>query len=242
MSGHSKWASIKHKKGALDAKRGKLFSKLIKEITVAVKQGGADTEANPRLRTAVLKAKDANMPSKNIESAVKKASGNDSSENYEEITYEGYGPEGVAIFINCLTDNIKRTVADIRATLSKHGGNLGENGSVAWQFEKKGIINIEKDQVKNEDELMEIALEAGAEDVIAQTEGFTVKTDPEQFYNITGVLKNKNIAMVNAEITMDPKNCITLTPDKAEKIEKLINALEDLDDIQSVSSNEEIAE
>ena len=237
MSGHSKWASIKHKKGANDVKRGKLFSKLIKEITVAAKIGGEVMEANPRLKMVVAKAKEANVPAKNIEAAIKRGSGNAEGIDYQELTYEGYGPDGVAIIIECLTDNKNRTVSDIRSTLSKNGANLGETGSVAWQFEKKGVINIEKEAVDSEDALMEMAIEAGAEDVENEVEGFTIKCDPADLLTVLETIKTKNIEVLNSEVTMDPKNKVTISAEKADKLQALIEKLDDLDDVQSVSSN-----
>lgn len=238
MSGHSKWATIKHKKGANDAKRGKLFSKLIKEITVAAKIGGDNLESNPRLKIAVAKAKDANMPGKNIESAIKRGSGNAQGVDYQELIYEGYGPDGVAIIIECLTDNKNRTVSEVRSVLSKNGGNLGESGSVSWQFEKKGIINIEKHAVRSEDELMEMALEAGASDIESEVEGFTVKCDPASLLIVVESIKNQKIEIVNSEVTMVPKNTVPLSKEKAEKMQLLIEKIDDLEDVQSVSSNE----
>ena len=238
MSGHSKWSTIKHKKGALDAKRGKLFSKLVKEITVAAK-GGGDPDTNPRLRTAILKAKSASMPAKNIENAIKSGTGEKEGVTYQEITYEGYGPSGVAILVECLTDNKNRTVSEVRSTFSKNGGNLGENGSVAWQFEKKGIINIEKSVIP-EEELMEIALDFGADDVSVENEGYTIKTDPSDFHTVHEKFKSKEIDIINAEVAMVPKNFVKIPSEQAEKVEKLLNILDDLDDTQSVSSNEEV--
>jgi len=240
MSGHNKWASIKHKKGANDAKRGKLFSKLIKEITVAAKLGGGSLEGNARLKTAVLKAKDNNMPNRNIDNAIKKATDPNEGSDYEEITYEGYGPAGVGILIYCLTDNKNRSVSEVRSTLTKNNGNLGETGSVSWQFEKKGIVNIEKSSYENEDDLMELVLEAGADDMIVEDEGYTIKTEPEGFLKMIDQLKEKNIEIANSELTMYPKNFIEIDNSQNEKLQKLVDLLDDLDDVQTVSTNEEI--
>lgn len=240
MSGHSKWATIKHKKGALDAKRGKLFSKIIKEITVAAKLGGGDVSTNPRLKLVIQKAKDNNLPSKNIDAAVKRGSGQDDSSNYEEITYEGYGPFGVAMVIECLTDNRNRSVADVRSTLSKNGGNLGESGSVAWQFEKKGLINIERNQMEDEDAMMEVAIEAGADDVQTEEDGYSITCEVPDFTNVVEALKAKELELANSEITFIPKNTVPVSSEQAEKINRLIDLLDDLDDVQSVSSNESL--
>lgn len=237
MSGHNKWASIKHKKAAVDAKRGQLFSKVIKEITVAARLGGGDPEGNARLRAVVLKAKEANMPNVNIERAIKKGTGEIAGEQYEEINYEAYGPGGAALIITALTDNKNRTVAEIRSMLTKNGGNMGETGSVGWQFEKKGIISIEKNQVKSEDELMELVLEAGGEDIVTEEEGYTIKTDPRDFLTVLNILKNKNIATVEAEIEFTAKNLIDIEPDKREKLSRVIEMIEDNDDVQSVACN-----
>jgi len=237
MSGHNKWSSIKHKKAAVDAKRGKLFSKLIKEITVAARLGGGDEESNPRLRTAVMKAKDNNMPNSNIDRAIKKGTGELEGESYEEVTYEGYGPYGVAFLIHGLTDNKNRSVSEIRNILSKNDGNMGENGSVAWQFERKGIINIEKDKVESEDKLMELMLEAGCEDIETEEEGYTIKTDPKDFVTVVDILKKNNIQYLNADIMDVPQNTVEVSGEQADKVSNLINLLEDSDDVQSVSTN-----
>ena len=242
MSGHSKWASIKHKKGTNDAKRGKLFSKLIKEITVAARVGGDNLESNPRLKIAVAKAKDSNMPGKNIESAIKRGAGNAEGVEYQELIYEGYGMDGVAIIIECLTSNKNRTVSEVRSTFSKNGGNLGESGSVAWQFEKKGIINIERKAVKSEENLMEIALEAGAIDMESEDEGFTIKCEPNDLLSIVEVIKAKDIKIANSEVVMTPKNRVPISSEKAQKLISLIEKLDDLEDVQSVSSNEIVKE
>lgn len=237
MSGHSKWSTIKHKKGALDAKRGKLFSKLAKEITVAAKTGGGDPATNLRLKTAIVKAKSSSMPGKNIENAIKSGTGEKEGLVYTEITYEGYGPAGIAILVECLTDNKNRTVSEVKSTFSKNGGSMGESGSVAWQFEKKGIIQIEKKEI-TEEELFDLAIEAGAEDVEVSEEGYTVKTDPSAFHEVSEAIKAKEIATVNQEITMVAKNLVEIDEQKNESLQKLIEKLDDLDDVQTVSSNE----
>ncbi|BBM89695.1 putative transcriptional regulatory protein [Spirochaetota bacterium] len=239
MSGHSKWSTIKHRKGAQDVKRGKLFSKLVKEIVVSAKLGGGDIAANPRLRTAVMKAKAASMPAKNIDNAIKKATGSREGAGYHEVTYEGYGPEGVAILVECLTDNKKRTVSDIRAIFSKNGGSLGQSGSVAWQFEKKGVILIAK-AIIEEEALIEKVLAYGGEDVLVEVEGYTVISDPGEFSNLLEKLRAAAIEIESAEITMVPKNFTTIADDKHEKILKLTERLDDLDDVQTVSSNEKV--
>ncbi|MBU4035603.1 MAG: YebC/PmpR family DNA-binding transcriptional regulator, partial [Proteobacteria bacterium] len=205
MSGHSKWSSIKHKKGAADAKRGKAFTKIIKEITVAARMGGGgDPNSNPRLRTAVLAAKAENMPKENIERAIKKGTGELEGVSYEEITYEGYGPSGAAVLVESLTDNKNRTVADIRHIFSKSGGNLGENGCVGWMFEKKGYITVSKEKV-SEETIMEIALEAGAEDIREDVEVFEIITGTDDFESVKSALDNASIICEEAEITMLPK-------------------------------------
>ena len=237
MSGHSKWASIKHKKGANDAKRGQLFSKISKEITVAAKMGGPIIENNARLKMILDKAKAANMPTKNIENAIKRGSSPNEGENYLELTYEAYGPEGVALMIECLTDNKNRSVSQVRSTLTKNGGNLGEYGSVAWQFKKKGAIHIEKDQAK-EDFLMNLAIDSGADDVEVSREGYTVICEQNAFPKVLEAIKIKNLEVINAEICYLAKNHVELSKEKIEKIQKLVHALEDLEDVQSVSSNE----
>lgn len=241
MSGHNKWSSIKHKKGANDAKRGKLFSKLIKEITVAAKLGGDNIEANPRLKSAIDKAKQANMPVKNIDNAVKRGSGNMEGSDYQEIIYEGYGPNGIALMIKCLTDNKNRSVSDVRSTLTKNGGNLGENGSVAWQFAQKGVINIERENAPEEEEMIELALEAGAEDVIVEPEGVTILTEPGEFHDVTAAIREKNIEIADSDVTYYPQQTVPISASDAEKVNRLIEILEDLDDVQTVSSNEEVS-
>lgn len=239
MSGHSKWASIKHKKGALDAKRGKIFTKIIKEITVAAKLGGGDLEANPRLRTAVLKAKSENMPKDNIERAIKKGTGDLEGVDYVELTYEAYGPGGVAIMIEALTDNKNRTAADVRSILTKSGGNLGESGCVSYLFQRKGIISYDG-SVYTEEQLFEPALEAGAEDVKGEGEVIEVTTAPEDFNEVLETLQGQDFKEESAEITMVADTTVALDNEKIAKALRLIDRLEDLDDVQSVSSNLDI--
>lgn len=240
MAGHSKWANIKHKKGAADAKRSKVFTKLIKEITVAARLGGPDQAANPRLRLAVDKAKAQSMQKDSIERAIKKGAGIDQSENYEEITYEGYAPGGVAILVDCLTDNKVRTVAEIRNIFSKKGGNLGEGGSVAWMFEKKGVIPIDAAST-SEDALMEQALNAGAEDVRNEGEFFEVITAFGDFIAVKEALETSGLTLKEPEVMMLPKNTVPVAnADDADKILKLIDALEDSDDVQNVWANFDI--
>lgn len=239
MSGHSKWSSIKHKKALVDAKRGKLFTKLIREIMVAARSGGGDPETNPRLRTAILTAKSANMPSDNIERAVKKGTGGLEGVHYEEVHYEGYGPHGVAIFVRCLTDNKNRTASDIRNIFAKRGGSMAGAGSVAWIFEKKGFIVVPCSQV-SEERLMEIALQAGAEDLSTSNDKFEIVTEPSNFEPVKAALEAAQIHPESAEPTLIPKNQVTLTPEKARAVLGLIEALEDHDDVQSVSANFEI--
>lgn len=242
MSGHSKWSSIKHKKGAADAKRGKVFTKLIKEITVAARMGGSgDPDMNPRLRTAIQAAKSENMPKDNIERAIKKGTGELEGVNYEESVYEGYGPGGAAVLIESLTDNKNRAVADIRHIFAKNGGNLGENGCVAWIFDKKGYINIEKDGV-DEDALMEVALEAGAEDIRDEETSFEVITAPEDFDTVKQAVESASFSCQAAEVTMLPQNTTDLEGKEAEQMVRLMEALDDCEDVQKVYTNADIPE
>ena len=236
MSGHSKWSTIKHKKAAKDAKRGKIFTKLIKELTVAARMGGGDINANPRLRTAVLTARGNSMPSENIDRAIKKGTGELEGVTYEEIQYEGYGPGGAAIIAQVLTDNKNRTVSEIRRLFAKHGGNMGETGCVGWMFEKKGLITVEKSQA-DEDRLMGIVLDAGAEDVRDEGEIFEVVTQPEDFDTVKERLDQEKIAVASAQVTLLPKNTVDIDAKNAEQILKLSEELEDHDDVQSVSAN-----
>lgn len=239
MSGHSKWASIKHKKGANDAKRGQLFTKIIKEITVAAKQGGGDEDSNPRLRTAILKAKEANMPKDNIDRAIKKGIGGLDGVTYTELTYEGYGPGGVAILIDALTDNKNRTAAEVRSVLTKGGGNLGESGCVSYLFKKKGMITFDASKYK-EDTILEVALDAGADDITTEGEVIEVMTAPESFEKTLDALTKAGFEKEMAEVSNIPDTTVTLDEEKTEKVMKLIERLEDLEDVQSVSTNLEI--
>lgn len=236
MSGHSKWSTIKHKKAAKDAKKGKIFTKLIKEITVAARMGGGDINANPRLRTAVLTARSNSMPNDNIDRAIKKGTGELEGVTYEEVQYEGYGPGGAAIIAQVVTDNKNRTVSEIRRLFTKHGGNMGETGSVAWMFDNKGLISVEKSQV-DEERLLAIVLDAGAEDVREEDEIFEVVTSPEAFAGVKDRLEQENIAMANAQVTLVPKNTVDVDAKHVEQILKLTEELEDHDDVQSVSAN-----
>ena len=241
MSGHSKWSSIKHKKAATDAKRGKIFTKLIKEITVAARMGGGDLEANPRLRTAIQAAKSENMPKDNIDRAVKKGTGDLEGVNYEESVYEGYGPGGAAVLIESLTDNKNRTVADIRHIFSKNNGNLGENGCVGWMFDKKGYIVVEAKEV-DEETLMEVALEAGAGDVREDASNFEVIAAVEDFEAVKTAVDSASIPHVAAEITMLPQSTTNLAGKEAEQMVRLMEMLEDCDDVQKVYTNADIPE
>ena len=239
MSGHSKWANIKHRKGAADAKRGKVFTKLIKEIITAARIGGGDINANPRLRAAVMAAKTENMPKDNWERAIKKGTGELEGVSYEEATYEGYGPGGAAVFIESLSDNKNRAVAEIRHALNKHGGNMGENGCVAWMFDKKGYLAVEKSAI-DEEKLMETALEAGAEDVREDGDNFEIITAPEDFEAVKEAVDAAGIETIDAEVTMLPQNMTPLDGDTALKMIKLIDALEDCDDVQKVYTNADL--
>jgi YebC/PmpR family DNA-binding regulatory protein len=241
MSGHSKWATTKRKKAVIDAKRGKIFTKITKEIAVAAKIGGGDPDGNARLRTAILKAKEANMPADNIKKAVMKGTGELPGVSYEETTYEGYGPNGVAILIEIMTDNKNRTVAEIRKTFTRHGGNMGEAGCVSWMFHKKGYIVVERSKA-DEDRLMSLALDAGAEDMKSDNNNFEIVTVPKDFEKVKDVLKQNNIEMSVSEITMVPQSYIKLDGKEAEQMLKLMEELEDHDDVQNVYANFDIPE
>ncbi len=241
MSGHSKWATTKRKKAAIDAKRGKAFTKIIKEITIAAREGGGDPNGNPRLRLAVDNAKAVNMPADNIERAIKKATGELEGVSYHELTYEGYGPAGVAIMVEVATDNKNRTVAEVRHLFSKGGGGLGETGSVAWMFDKKGVVTLPK-QGKSEDEIMEIILEAGAEDLQTEDDFYEVQAAIESFEPVRKAILDKGLAVENASLQWIAKNFIAVTGEDAEKVVKLIESLEDCDDVQNVYSNADIDE
>lgn len=239
MSGHSKWHSIKHKKGAADAKRGKLFTKIIKEITISARIGGGDDESNPRLRTAILKAKSANMPKENIDRAIKKGTGDLEGVDYVQITYEAYGPGGVAILIDALTDNKNRTAADIRNILGKGGGSLGDPGCVAYLFKRKGVIAFSTEDV-SEDRVFEVALEAGAEDVTTSGDTIEVITEPEDFAAVLTAIHNAGLSETMADVSMVPDTWVTLNNEKTGKVLRLIEHIDDHEDIQSVSTNLEI--
>ena len=241
MSGHSKWSSIKHKKAAKDAKRGKLFTKFIKEITVAARMGGGDVNANPRLRTAVQTARENSMPNDNIERAIKKGTGDLDGVTYEEISYEGYGAGGAAFVVRVLTDNKNRTVSEIRRMFTKHGGNMGETGCVAWMFDNKGLLAVSKESA-DEDTLINLALEAGAEDVREEDGIFEIITSPEDFNSVRESLEKDKIAITAAEVTMIPKNTVTLEGKEAEQTLTLTEELEDHDDVQSVAANFDVPE
>ncbi len=243
MAGHSKWHNIRHKKAKMDAKRGQLFTKLLREITVAAKQGGGDPEFNPRLRIAIEKAKKANMPIENIERAIKRGTGELEGVTYEEVTYEGYGPEGVAVIVECLTDNRNRTTAEVRHIFTKHGGNLGSSGCVSFLFEEKGIIYVPKSKY-DEETIFEKAIEAGAEDVITDDEEhYEIRTEPKELYAVKENLEKEGIEIERAEITRIPTTTVEVKdPEKAEKLLKMLDALEENDDVQKVYSNFEIPE
>ncbi len=240
MSGHSKWHSIKHKKGAVDARRGKLFTKLIKELTVAARAGGGDPTANARLRKAVSDAKAGNMPNDTIERAIRRGTGEEAGVHYEEVTYEGYGPGGVALLVQTMTDNRNRTVAEIRHLFSKNGGNLAESGSVGWMFDKKGYIVVDK-KAKPEDELFEIAIEAGAEDLRDDEDNWEIITAPETFEAVVSAVKSKGIEPQVAEVEMVPQNYVKLAGQEAQQTLRLMEALEDHDDVQKLSANFDIS-
>ena len=236
MSGHSKWATIKHKKGALDAKRGKIFTRLIKEITMAAKSGGGDPEGNPRLRTAIAAAKAENMPADNIKRAVQRGTGELPGATYEEITFEGYGPGGVALLVDVTTDNRNRTVSEIRHAFGKNGGNLGESGSVAWMFHKKGSIVVPKNAAK-EDDLMNLILENGGEDLNDDGENWEITTDPGAYEGVLDAIKKAGIEVAHSEVGMVPQNYIKLEGPAANQMIRLLEAIEDHDDVQNVYSN-----
>ena len=236
MSGHSKWATIKHKKGALDAKRGKIFTRLIKEITIAAKQGGGDPDGNPRLRGAIAAAKAENMPAENIKRAIQRGTGELEGVSYEEITYEGYGPGGVALIVEVLTDNKNRAVSEVRHAFSKHGGNMGAEGAVSWMFHKKGVIVVAKDAA-NEDKLTEIVLDAGAEDLSDEGDNWEILCDPKDFEAITNALAAAKIKPEHAEVTKIASTYTKLEGSQANGMMRLLEVLEDLDDTQNVYSN-----
>ena len=241
MAGHSKWANIQHRKNAQDAKRGKLFTKLIREITVAARMGDPDPASNPRLRMAVDKALGGNMTRDTIDRAIKRGSGAQDGENYEEVRYEGYGPGGVAVMVDCVTDNRNRTVAEVRHAFTKAGGNLGTDGSVAYQFNKNGILSYPPGS--DEDRIIEVAIEAGAEDVLNNDDGSVdVLTEPDKFVDIKDAMVAAELVPEQAEVTMRADNALPLVLDDAEKMIRLLGVLEDLDDVQEVYSNADISE
>lgn len=241
MSGHSKWANIRFRKERQDAQRGKIFTKLIKEITVAAREGGSDPEANPRLRTAIQNAKAANMPTKNIENAIRKGTGELPGVVYEELALEGYGPGGVAMYITATTDNRNRTVAEIRHLLNRYGGNLGEPGSVSWVFDKKGFIQVSREKY-DEEELLLTAIDAGADDLKVEDEQYEIYTSYEDLYKVRSTLEEQSIEITKAEITMVPQNVVNLEGKEAEQMLKLMDALDDSDDVQNVFANFDIDE
>jgi YebC/PmpR family DNA-binding regulatory protein len=239
MAGHSKWANIKHKKGKEDARRGKIFTKLIKEITVAARLGGGDPGSNPRLRSAILAAKAENMPKDNLERAIKKGTGELEGANYEENIYEGYGPGGAAVIVVSLTDNKNRSIAEIRHIFNKMGGNIGSNGCVSWMFDKKGVIVVDK-KAANEDLIMETAIDAGAEDVKDEGDTFEIITAPDDYEAVKEAIDNAKIPCTMAEVTMLPQNYSRLEGADAEKMIKMMDALDDCDDVQTVYTNADI--
>jgi len=241
MSGHSKWATIKHKKAAVDARRGKVFTKLIRELTSAARMGGGDPDANPRLRTAVTAARNSNMPSDTIQRAIKKGTGELPGEVYEEVTYEGYGAGGVAILVDVLTDNKNRTVAEIRHLFSKHGGSLGESGCVAWMFGRKGLITLSTSQIE-EDDLLETVLEAGGDDVKVESDAYEIVTAPEAFEDVRSALEQKGLTLDVAEVTMLPQNTVPVEGKQAEQVLRLMEALDDQDDVRKAHANFDISD
>jgi YebC/PmpR family DNA-binding regulatory protein len=241
MSGHSKWATTKHKKAATDAKRGKIFTKIGKEIAVAAKLGGGDPSGNPRLRTAVAKAKSVSMPAENIKRAIQKGTGELPGVSYEEIMYEGYGPGGVAVIIEVLTDNRNRTVSEIRNIFGKSGGNMGEAGCVSWMFHKKGYLVVNRAK-SDEDKLMSIALDAGAEDLQTEDENFVITTPPNDYEKVKKALEDANVTMDVAEVTMVPQTYVKLEGKEAQQMMRLVETLEDNDDVQNVYANFDIPE
>ena len=241
MSGHSKWSTIKRKKAAIDAKRGKIFTTLIREITIATRAGGGDPDSNPRLRHAISSARDANMPQDNIKKAIMKGTGELPGTTYEECTYEGFGPGGVAIFMEVLTDNKNRTVADIRHLITKYGGNLGENGSVAWMFDTKGQIILTRDN-QDENTLFEAAIDAGAEDFEAVHDEFIITTDPADIMSVRNAIENKGYFVESSKVEMLPKNLHKINDENSEKAISLLNEIEDHDDIKSIYTNFEPAD
>ena len=242
MSGHSKWANIKHKKGKADALRGKITTKISREITIAVRMGGADPTGNMKLKLALSKAKANNIPKDNIQRTIQKGAGALEGQSFEEITYEGYGPAGVAMMVSCLTDNRNRTAADVRHVFSKYGGNLGATGCVGYMFQQKGVFAVSKETGVEEDDLMMIALEAGAEDIKNEEEGFEIVTTPDAFDDVEKALADAGIEVEMAEITMIPDTMAELSAEDAERVQKMLDVLEDLDDVQDVYHNADLPE
>jgi len=240
MAGHCKWANIKHKKAKEDAKRGQMFTKVARKITVAAKEGGPDPATNVRLRLAIDEARSINMPNDNIERAIQRAVGCLEGVSYSEVFYEGYGPNGVAILLHTLTDNRNRTAGELRHRFSKFGGNLGESGCVAWMFERRGLLVIERGADVDEDEVMLLALEAGAEDVVVDGDVMEIHTDPSEFIRIKEALEGQGLAFVGAEISFIPQNTVQINQEQAEKVERLIELLEELDEVQEVYANYEV--
>jgi YebC/PmpR family DNA-binding regulatory protein len=238
MSGHSKWATTKRKKARIDSARAKVFNRILREITVAARMGGSDPEGNPRLRASILKAKGANMPNKNIETAIAKGAGELEGVTYSEITYEGYGPAGTAIMVDTMTDNKVRTVAEMRHIFSKNGGNMGESGSVAWMFKSKGVITLAKDAI-GEDALFEIVTDAGAEDLDSSGTEYEIKAEPERFHALTEALEKKGLKPITAEVVKIADNMVKVTGDDAEKVLAILEALDEQDDVQNVHTNAE---
>jgi YebC/PmpR family DNA-binding regulatory protein len=239
MSGHNKWANIKHRKGAQDAKRSKIFTKIIRELTIAARDAGGDPDANPRLRAAMDKAKDANMPKDKIETAIKKGTGELEGEELHELLYEGYGPAGIALIISVVTDNKNRSAQEVRHILSKHGGSLAENGAVSWNFERKALIKVPKNEVEDFEEFMIEAIEAGAEDIDENSDPVEITTDPDSMAQVRDALKEAGYT-ADEELTYIPKNTVSISGNDAEKLIKLLNALDDNDDIQDVYGNYDI--
>lgn len=242
MSGHSKWANIKNKKAKMDAQKGKIYTRFSKLIIVAVREGGPDPNSNSKLKDVIEKAKQANMPNENIERAIKRATGELSGADYEEIMYEGYGPSGVAILVDATTDNRNRTAGEMRHIFDKHGGNLGETGCVAWMFEKKGLIIVEKNDSTDVEEIMMLAIDAGAEDVDEQEDSIEITTSVENFAAVKDALEKSGIEIFSADLSYIPKTTLSLPESECEKVERLIEALEDHDDVQNVYTNYEPAE
>ncbi len=241
MAGHSKWANIRHRKAAQDAKKGKIFQKLVRAIIVAAREGGGDPETNIKLRAAIERAKAFNLPSENIERAIKRGTGELEGTSYEEVIYEGYGPGGVAILVEAMTDNRNRTTTEIRTIFNRNGGSLGEAGCVSWIFERKGIIEISKENNIDEDTVMTIALEAGADDIKgSEEEGFTIYTDPKSLHQVKEAFEKNDIKIERAELTLEPKNTVTVDEENAQKLLKLLEILEDHDDVQKVYANFDI--